>query len=102
MTVSVKSTLTALNGKVTESPKTMSAEYTFKNEGVYFKLHFENGEGVKYILPVIGELEVNAENPFTKQKIFYLDGGFIAEEYTVKPNKNGDIIIKLSKINTNC
>ena len=61
-----------------------------------------NGEGVKYILPVIGELEVNAENPFTKQKIFYLGGGFIAEEYTVKPNKNGDIIIKLSKINTNC
>ena len=102
VTVSVKSTLTALNGKVTESPKTMSAEYTFKNEGVYFKLHFENGEGVKYILPVIGELEVNAENPFTKQKIFYLGGGFIAEEYTVKPNKNGDIIIKLSKINTNC
>ena len=102
VTVSVKSTLTALNGKTSEVPRTMSAEYTFKNDGVWFTLHFENSDSVKYILPVIGDFEIDTENPLTKQNIFYLGGGFIAEEYTMKPNQNGDIILKLSKINTNC
>ncbi|MBO5747386.1 MAG: hypothetical protein J6S13_09940 [Clostridia bacterium] len=97
VTVASISTLTAINGTVTEKPVKMTAEYVFKNDGVCFKLHFDNADGVRYIIPLIGDIFLKTENKYSKQKIFYLGGGFIADEYCLLPDGNGDIHLKLSK-----
>ncbi|MBO5912427.1 MAG: hypothetical protein J6Q76_03040 [Clostridia bacterium] len=77
-------------------------EYVFANDGVQFTVNFDKSEGVKYVLPLIGEISVETENRYSTEKIFYLCGGFIANEYTLKPDEKGYISVKLSKISANC
>ncbi len=54
--------------------------YRFSTDGVMIKVA-KIKENVRFVLPlIIGDIET--ENDFLKEKIFFLTGGFSAEEYT--------------------
>ena len=56
------------------------------------EMSIENAHGAEFILPLIsGELEVLDGAVKSSEEIFFLTGGFIANEYTVVPDKNGKI-----------
>ena len=59
------------------------------------KIDAENAEGTKFILPLInGKAEVKAGKIVKEEEIFFLTGGFIANEITILP-ENGQIKIEI-------
>ena len=68
--------------------------YRFTPEGVTVKVNKINGE-VSFILPVIENTgEVVTENRFGKEKIFFLTGGFSADEYSFSLEEDVVVTIK--------
>lgn len=48
--------------------------------------------GSKFILPLIaGMLEISCGKVEKSEEIFFLTGGFVAQEYTISPDRNGKI-----------
>lgn len=66
--------------------------FTYKLTDSGIELSIENAHGTEFILPLIsGELEVICGEIKAVEEIFFLTGGFIANEYTVTPDANGQI-----------
>ena len=71
-----------------------TVSYTLTERGL--RIAIANAGGTKYVLPLIaGELQVVKGELENKEEIFFLTGGFIAQEYTILPN-NGEIELILS------
>ena len=59
------------------------------------KIDAENAEGTKFVLPLInGKAEVKIGKIVKEEEIFFLTGGFIANEITILP-ENGQIKIEI-------
>jgi len=68
--------------------------YRFAPESVIIKVGKIN-EGIKFVLPVVENSgKVETENGFQKEKIFFLTGGFSADEYTFSLAENVTVTIK--------
>jgi hypothetical protein len=64
--------------------------YSLTENGL--EMSIENAQGAEFILPLIaGELELLRGSIEKKEEIFFLTGGFIANEYTIIPDKDGAI-----------
>ena len=64
--------------------------YSLTENGL--EMSIENAQGAEFILPLIaGELELLCGSIEKKEEIFFLTGGFIANEYTIIPDKDGAI-----------
>lgn len=49
----------------------------------------QTDENVKFIVPVVeNSAQILTNTPFSKRRIFFLTGGFAAEEYTFTPSEN--------------
>ena len=52
----------------------------------------QGAKDLKFVLPLIqGEMQLHKGSLEKKEEIFFLTGGFIAQEYTILPNENGEI-----------
>lgn len=57
----------------------------------------EEAKGVKFVLPLItGSCKLLKGKIEKQEEIFFLTGGFIAQEYTIEPNENGEADIWIS------
>ena len=57
-------------------------DYRFAPEGVTIRVK-KIGEGVRFVLPLVeGSGKIVTENRYEKRSVFFLTGGFAAEEYT--------------------
>ena len=66
--------------------------FTYKLTENGLELTIENAQDTKFILPLIaGELEVIDGCVKASEEIFFLTGGFIANEYTIYPTADGKI-----------
>lgn len=66
--------------------------FTYKLTENGLEISIENAQGAEFILPLIsGELEIIEGNLKSSEEIFFLTGGFIANEYVIMPNENGKI-----------
>ena len=69
--------------------------YTLSESGM--RITIANAIGVKYVLPLIaGELKLIKGELENSDEIFFLTGGFIAQEYTLVPNEDGEIELIIS------
>lgn len=65
-------------------------EFTLTEGGMQVDVKFS--EGLKFILPLIaGKLNVKQGSIEKQSEIFFLTGGFIAQEYTILPDENGEM-----------
>ena len=56
------------------------------------KISISRAEGMKFLLPLIGgKIKVTDGKIDSKKEIFFLTGGFIAQEYSVLPDLSGNI-----------
>lgn len=63
-----------------------------KVSSVGVELCYSNLRNEKFILPLInGTVEIKKGKEIKQDKIFFLTGGFIANEYTIEPDQNGEI-----------
>lgn len=68
--------------------------YTLCEDGI--EISIENAQGAEFILPLIaGELEVICGEVKAVEEIFFLTGGFIANEHVIAPDADGKIVIKI-------
>ena len=68
--------------------------YALTDDGI--KISIENAQGSEFILPLIaGELEVVCGGDKAVEEIFFLTGGFIAQEHIIIPDENGKIEINI-------
>lgn len=66
--------------------------YTLTEEGLAIDVN--HADGLKLILPLIaGEIKLQSGGLEGKREIFFLTGGFIAQEYTVVPDGRGRIAL---------
>ena len=82
VTASVKAKFLAVEKEAPED-KTLTAEfrYRFTPEGVTVSVK-KLKENIRFVLPIVeGAGEVKTQNRFDKSPIFFLTGGFAAEEY---------------------
>lgn len=93
--VKVASQLCTINGIKPEIPVHISSEYIFGEDGVQLTFNIDNPNGVKYILPLIGNVSIKTENEYVTDDIFYLSGGFTAKEYSLSPDADGKVSVKL-------
>ena len=100
--VCVESQLSAINGARPENPVNIKSEYIFGKDGVRFTFEIDRPDGVRCILPLIGNVSVTTDNRYSTEKIFYLSGGFIATEYSLYPDENGRVDTRLSISQTIC
>ena len=64
--------------------------YTLGKDGM--EIEIENAAGLQFILPLIrGKAERKAGEIIKEEKIFFLTGGFIADEITLVPDESGRI-----------
>lgn len=67
-------------------------EYSLDENGC--KISAKMPEGVTFVLPLInGEINVEHGNIVHREEIFFLTGGFIADEYVLGPDENGTVEI---------
>ena len=60
------------------------------------KISIENAQDTEFILPLIsGELEIACGSETACEEIFFLTGGFIAQEHIIIPDGNGKIEINI-------
>ncbi len=94
-------TVTAVTGLCDKSlkrlPGDIDRQYTYRltESGMHITVH--HAEGTSLILPVIGgEVSVLRGEVTGKEGIFFMTGGFTANEYTVAPDANGiiELILK--------
>ncbi len=65
-------------------------EYVLTENGL--KISISRAEGLKFSLPLIGgNVKITAGEIENKKEIFFLTGGFIAQEYRIIPNCDGKI-----------
>ena len=91
--VTVKAHFYTAQTQSAEDPnRTANIEYRFTPSGVTIRVH---GLGnARFVLPLIkGTGEVVTKNSFEKKSVFFLTGGFAADEYTF--NGEGDLTIKI-------
>ena len=94
--VTAKTGVTCKSEKAYEAGDTLAdikptVKYVLSESGM--KINAENAEGTKYILPLInGKAEVKIGKIVKAEEIFFLTGGFIANEITVLP-ENGQLKI---------
>ena len=70
-------------------------EYTLTENGL--NITVKRAEGLKLILPLIaGEIKVTCGETESKKEIFFLTGGFIAQERVILPDEKGEIDILLT------
>ena len=68
--------------------------YTLGKDGM--EIEIENAAGLQFILPLIrGKAEIKAGKIIKQEKIFFLTGGFIAEESTLVSDESGRIIFHI-------
>ena len=92
-TVSVTTGL-ASNQNETLQDVAPKIEYTLTEEGMHISV--KNAFGLKFLLPLIaGEAKALTGAIEKREEIFFLTGGFIAQEYTVLPNEKGEIDIEV-------
>ncbi|MCQ2461801.1 MAG: hypothetical protein MJ177_00160 [Clostridia bacterium] len=62
----------------------VKAEYIFSPDGIKINVKLnKKADGVKFILPIIeNTAQLFSDSPCHKEKIFFLTGGFAADEYT--------------------
>ena len=67
------------------TPDTCPTETTLTENGMHIRI--DNAEGAQFILPLIsGEVEMICGSIEKCEEIFFLTGGFIADEYTIVPD----------------
>ena len=65
-------------------------EYVLTENGL--KISISRAEGLKFLLPLIGgNVKITGGEIENKKEIFFLTGGFIAQEYRILPNGDGKI-----------
>ncbi|MBE5747858.1 MAG: hypothetical protein E7352_06785 [Clostridiales bacterium] len=88
-------TMSALTGLASKGLEVLDGvkpriRYTLTESGL--RITITDAIGVKYVLPLIaGEVKVIKGEIEGKDEIFFLTGGFIAQEYTLIPNTNGEM-----------
>ena len=69
-------------------------EYVLTENGM--EINIENADGLKFLLPLIaGEIEIRRGEKEAEKPIFFLTGGFIADEYAILPDKQGKISLSI-------
>ena len=87
--------ITANTGLATNGGEILSGanpriEYTLSESGM--QINIMRAEGLKFVLPLIaGTIKVQQGEAESKKEIFFLTGGFIAQEYTILPDAQGKI-----------
>lgn len=87
--------ITATTGLATNGGEILSGanpriEYTLSESGM--QINIIRAEGLKFVLPLIaGTIKVQQGEAESKKEIFFLTGGFIAQEYTILPDAQGKI-----------
>lgn len=65
-------------------------DYTLNESGL--RIDIKNASGLTFVLPLIaGKVDVEQGETSGRKEIFFLTGGFIAEEYDVLSDENGHI-----------
>ena len=65
-------------------------EYDLTENGM--QISITNADGLEFILPLIsGEVEIKQGKELQEREIFFLTGGFIAQEHTILPDENGSM-----------
>ena len=91
-TVKAQTGLTSKNDQTLDGVHPKIA-FTLGENGL--KIEISDADDTKYVLPLIcGNLTVLEGEIEKQEEIFFLTGGFIAQEYTLTP-KNGKILIKI-------
>lgn len=68
--------------------------YELTESGLHISV--KNAAGTKFILPLIaGEIKTEKGKAEKREEIFFLTGGFIAQEYTFSPDENGEIAMSI-------
>ncbi len=71
-----------------------NVEYCLDAQGM--KIRIDHAQGMLLILPLIaGNIAVQTGRVQQKEQIFFLTGGFIADEIIVRPDENGEIELRL-------
>ena len=87
--------ISATTGLATNKGENLSAskpkiEYVLTESGL--RISISRAEGMKFLLPLIGgKIKVTDGKIDGKKEIFFLTGGFIAQEYMIIPNCDGNI-----------
>ena len=69
-------------------------QYRVNEDGL--SMSVSNAKGTKFLLPLIaGKVEVLTGTVEKEEEIFFLTGGFIANEITILPNENGEITFRI-------
>ena len=77
-----------------EGDITREYTYTLSEDGMHITV--ANAYGARFILPVIsGEVQVLRGTASSPEEIFFLTGGFIANEYVIAPDDDGMIELML-------
>ena len=91
--VTCVSGLAANSGEIL-SDKNPQIEYILTESGL--KITIKRAEGLKFLLPLIsGNIEVIDGKIERKKEMFFLTGGFIAQEYAIIPDSEGCIEITI-------
>lgn len=89
--VTAKTGVTSKGEKAYEAGDTLedvkpTIKYTLTDKGMTIEI--ENAEGTKFVLPLInGKAEIAVGAVAKEEEIFFLTGGFIANEITILPEK---------------
>ena len=69
-------------------------EYALTENGLDVKVI--RADGLKFVLPLIaGEVKVQSGKIEGSKEVFFLTGGFIAQEYTILPDESGNIRVSV-------
>jgi hypothetical protein len=69
-------------------------QYRLNEDGL--SMSVLNAKGTKFLLPLIaGKVEVQKGTVEKEEEIFFLTGGFIANEITILPNENDEITFRI-------
>ena len=65
-------------------------EYTLTENGLTINVKY--ADGLKFLMPLIsGEIKLRCGKIENKKEIFFLTGGFIAQEYVILPDERGNV-----------
>ena len=65
-------------------------EYLLSEDGL--DVNVKRADGLKFLLPLIaGEVKIQRGKIEKTKEIFFLTGGFIAQEYTILPDESGNL-----------
>lgn len=69
-------------------------EYTLSAQGMEIKIR--HAQGMRFILPLIaGQMTLQTGSVEKEEEIFFLTGGFTANEMTLLPDENGEIALRV-------